>query len=86
MNERNLSEVQKNTELPEIYFHAPNFRLDGVISTAKRSDAHLRPQIGMHSSIFASNAGVEARMYTKSGIPKTASKGIRRMTSTECQP
>ena len=46
MNERNLSEVQKNPELPEIYFHAPNFRFDGVISTAKRSDAHLRPQIG----------------------------------------
>jgi hypothetical protein len=46
MNERNLSEVQKNPELPEIYFHAPNFRFDGVISTAKRSDAHFRPQIG----------------------------------------
>jgi len=46
MNERNLSEVQKNPELPEIYFHAPNFSFDGVIPTAKRSDAHLRPQIG----------------------------------------
>ena len=46
MNEWNLSEVQKKSELPEIYFHTPNFRFDGVISTAKRSDAHLRPQIG----------------------------------------
>ena len=46
MNERSLSEVQKKSELPKIYFHTPNFRFDGVISTAKRSDAHLRPQIG----------------------------------------
>jgi hypothetical protein len=46
MNEWNLSEVQKKSELPEIYFHTPNFRFDGVISTAKRSDAHLRTQIG----------------------------------------
>jgi hypothetical protein len=46
MNEWNLSEVQKKSELPEIYFHTPNFRFDGIISTAKRSDAHLRPKIG----------------------------------------
>jgi len=46
MNEWNPSEVQKKPELPEVYFDTPNFGLQSLVAAAKRSDAHLRSDIG----------------------------------------
>jgi hypothetical protein len=37
--------MQQNPELPEPRFDASDFRLDGLIPTAKRGDTDLRPQI-----------------------------------------
>jgi len=67
MNERSLSEVQKNTELPEIYFYSPNFSFDRVITTAKRSDAHFRPQIGRKDA-RAHTAFKEKAVRGKKGV------------------
>jgi hypothetical protein len=71
MNERNLSEVKKNSELPEIYFHSPNFSSDHLIPTAKRSDAHLRPEIGWK----------DARSHT--AVQERAVRGEKRVFMTE---
>ncbi|HSO62545.1 MAG TPA: hypothetical protein VLR50_16045 [Desulfobacterales bacterium] len=71
MNEWNLSEVKKNTELPEIYFNSPNFGFDRAIPTAKRSDAHLRPEIGRK----------DARSHT--AVQERAVRGEKRVFMTE---
>ena len=73
MNEWNLSEVKKNTELPEIYFHSPNFGFDRAIPTAKRSDAHLRPEIGWK----------DARSHT--AVQERAVRGEKQVFMTEAR-
>jgi hypothetical protein len=85
MNDRSLSEVQENTELPEIYFHSANFSFDRVITPAKRSNAHLWPQIGREDA-RSPTAFQEKAVRGKKGIFMTeALLYLRAQPRRQCQ-